>query len=83
MTKSPYSIWPGEDFDQFDSLVGHRVRQRRMALGMSCEDLAERAEISQDDLIAIESGRQKAQASKLLKIADALDVSFLTFFGTI
>ncbi len=64
-------------------MVGHRVRQSRLTAGMTCDDLAEAAGISLEDVVAIESGREKAQASTLLKIAKVLNVPFLTFFGTL
>ena len=58
------------------------VKERREELGMSQKDLAEKAGISQSFLCDIEQGRSKPSIDTALKIAEALNISDVKFFGT-
>ena len=49
---------------------------------MSQKDLAEKVGISQSFLCDIEQGRSKPSIDTALKIAEALNISDVKFFGT-
>ncbi|GIX14452.1 MAG: XRE family transcriptional regulator [Paracoccaceae bacterium] len=57
------------------SLAGLRIRERRMALGLTQADLARRAGISPSYLNLIEKNRRAAAGRVLLGLARALDVA--------
>lgn len=65
-----------------DRLVGHRVRQRRIETGMSQEKLAEAIGVSLQQLQKYEAGANRIGASRLFRIAEALDTPIIHFFGT-
>jgi len=58
-----------------DSTVGERIRFIRTSLGLTQDQLAERASISKSFLSEIENNKTRASGHNLLKIADALDTS--------
>jgi transcriptional regulator with XRE-family HTH domain len=58
-----------------DSLVRNRLRALRVAQGLSLEELAARANISQSSLSRIENGRRRLALDQLVILARALDTS--------
>ena len=58
------------------------IKERREELGMSRKDLAEKVGVSQSFLCDIEQGRSKPSIDTALKIAEALNISDVKFFGT-
>ncbi|MBU0927400.1 MAG: helix-turn-helix transcriptional regulator [Spirochaetes bacterium] len=50
----------------------NRVKERRLALGMTQGQLAERVEVSRQTIISIESGRYDPSLSLALKLAALL-----------
>ncbi|OLT18207.1 XRE family transcriptional regulator [Pseudonocardia sp. CNS-139] len=58
-----------------DSLVRKRIRALRVAQGLSLEDLASRAHLSQSSLSRIESGRRRLALDQLVTLARALDTT--------
>lgn len=54
--------------------VGHRVRVRRVALGMSQEVLAEQAGLHRTYIGAVERGERNVTLQTLLRLAGALKV---------
>lgn len=58
------------------------IKERREELDLSQKELAEKAGISQSFLCDIEQGRSKPSIDTALKIAEALDISDVKFFGT-
>lgn len=56
------------------SLFGLRVRQCRVAKGLSQQDLAERANLSRSYIGEVELGRRNITLSSASRIAKALDV---------
>jgi transcriptional regulator with XRE-family HTH domain len=56
--------------------VGSNIRQRRQALGLSQQVLAERANISRRMITLIESGTGNASLGTLDRLADALQLTF-------
>jgi transcriptional regulator with XRE-family HTH domain len=55
-------------------VLGERIRERRLALGLSQESLAERSGIHWTFLGQVERGRRNLSLHNLLKIADGLAV---------
>jgi transcriptional regulator with XRE-family HTH domain len=66
--------------NEIDRLVGSRVRQRRMQLGMSQEQLAEQLGVTVPQVQKYEKGVNRIGASRLHKIAGLLGVPIGTFF---
>lgn len=55
--------------------VGHRIRDHRVAMGMSQEALAERADLSPPYVSHVERGVKGPSLSALIRLAAALDVT--------
>src|SRR4051794_37385252 len=66
--------------NEIDRLVGSRVRQRRMQLGMSQELLAEQLGVTVPQVQKYEKGVNRIGASRLHKIAGLLGVPIGAFF---
>jgi transcriptional regulator with XRE-family HTH domain len=66
--------------NEIDRLVGSRVRQRRMQLGMSQEQLAEQLGLTVPQVQKYEKGVNRIGASRLHKIAGLLGVPIGAFF---
>ena len=56
------------------------VRRFRRQLGLTQQELANKAGVSQYTITEIETGRREARPSTLRKLADALDVEVADFF---
>ena len=63
-----------------DPHVGKRLRERRVALGMSQEKLADALGISFQQIQKYEAGTNRVAASRLWDIAKALEVDVGYFF---
>jgi transcriptional regulator with XRE-family HTH domain len=61
--------------DELDSLVRKRIRALRVAQGLSLEELAARARLSQSTLSRIENGQRRLALDSLVTLARALDTS--------
>jgi len=61
--------------DAFFAEMGKRIQQRRKALRLSQEELAERAEMSKQTVSRAENAQRELGAGNLAKIAQALGVS--------
>src|SRR4051794_4662528 len=66
--------------NEIDRLVGSRVRQRRMQLGMSQEQLAEQLGLTVPQVQKYEKGVNRIGASRLHKIAGLLGVPIGALF---
>ena len=64
-----------QEADDLDGLVRMRIRALRVARGLSLEDLAARAQLSQSTLSRIENGQRRLALDQLLTLARALDTS--------
>jgi transcriptional regulator with XRE-family HTH domain len=62
--------------------IGHRLRERRTALGMTPEELARTAGISTSALEEQEAGRVRLSAEALLMLAEAMGVPLRHLFET-
>lgn len=60
---------------QLNMQIGQRIRERRKFMGLSAEQLAERADISTKQLRAIESGKRGMSFISLINICDILCIS--------
>lgn len=63
-----------------DARVGARIRQRRVALGLTLHELASRVGVSFQQLQKYEAGDSRISASRLHQIAQVLDVAITWFF---
>lgn len=63
-----------------DIHVGQRIRQRRWAIGMTQQQLAEAVGIKFQQIQKYETGMNRVSASRLWDIAQALRVSINFFF---
>ncbi len=83
-TMSSIYYYPGEskgvvmDHERPEVLV--RVRERRRALGLTQQQLAERAGVSRQTLVAIEAGRLTPSVAVALRLARALDCAVEELF---
>lgn len=66
--------------DTVDSLVGQRIRARRMALGISQAELGREIGVRFQQVQKYESGTNRVSASRLWAIAGVLDVHVSHFF---
>ena len=64
-----------QEADDLDGLVRMRIRALRVARGLSLEDLAARAQLSQSTLSRIENGQRRLALDQLVTLARALDTS--------
>jgi transcriptional regulator with XRE-family HTH domain len=65
---------------QLRDTLARRVRELRLSLKMSQRDLAEDAEMRQALISQIERGEANPTLDSILRIAIALDVSFIELF---
>ena len=66
-----------------DKVVGTCVRERRIVLGWSQEELAEKLKISFQQVQKYEAGTNRIGASRLYQIARVLDTDVNHFYGTL
>ena len=53
---------------------GRRVRERRLELKLSQEELAERAELHRTYISSLEQGRRNVAVHNVVRLAEALDI---------
>ena len=61
--------------------IGQRVRECRNALGLTQDAVAERADLAEATLRAVEAGRRGPSVDSITAIANALGVPVSTFFA--
>ena len=66
-----------------DIIVGARIKQRRLELGMTQTELADLIEVRFQQVQKYENGQNRVAASRLWRIASALDVAVNYFFDGI
>ena len=64
-----------------DVEVGQRIRARRMAKGMSQTELGDLLGVTFQQVQKYEKGVNRVGAGRLVRVAEALDVSVSFFFG--
>lgn len=62
--------------DVHAQLVGQRIRTARREVGLTQRELAERLDVSQPVVAALESGRANPTVGQLAAVAEALQVGF-------
>jgi transcriptional regulator with XRE-family HTH domain len=67
-------------FHPIDVYVGQRVRFKRKVLGLTQSDLAEKVEITFQQIQKYEKGENRISASMLYQIAQSLNTSVSFFF---
>lgn len=82
MTEDPSQALPVQATD-IDQHVGERIRQRRILLGYTQEQLAEALNISYQQVQKYETGANRVSAGRLFQISKHLDVSVAHFFDGI
>ena len=65
---------------RINTVIGRRIRQRRLELGLSPRELATQIGISEEALTEIENGEHRPEGSLLIEIALALNVTLTHFF---
>jgi transcriptional regulator with XRE-family HTH domain len=70
----------GDTVPSNNALIGSRVRTRRIARGISRQELSRRLEVKSHDLAAYEAGEKRINANLLFRIAKLLDVGPDYFF---
>ncbi len=73
----------GELAIRADRHVGKRIRERRVKMGLTQQDLAEALEISYQQLQKYETGTNRISAGRLYEIAGRLGVDIAYFFDTL
>ncbi|CAN5216265.1 helix-turn-helix domain-containing protein [soil metagenome] len=68
--------------DGIDAYVGARIQARRQALGLTLSAVAEALGISFQQLRKYETGTNRLSASRLHRLAEALNTSVAAFFPT-
>src|SRR3954467_8698463 len=66
---------------ELDALIGKRARERRLALGLTQQQLAEMVGITYQQLHKYETGANRLSAGRLYCLAEALGVEVGHFFG--
>ena len=64
-----------------DVLVGKRARERRLALGLTMQELAAALGVPYQQLHKYETGANRLSAGRLFLLAEALGVEVAHFFG--
>ena len=69
-----------ETFDPLDIYIGRRLRERRIELGMSQQELAAELGLSRQQVQKYEHATDRVSASRLFHISNILDVALPFFF---
>jgi transcriptional regulator with XRE-family HTH domain len=65
---------------EIDTIVGRRIRFRRLTLDLSSEEVAAKIGVAHQQLLKYESARNRVSAARLYKLAAVLDVPVHWFF---
>lgn len=80
MKRSVRSRHGPKSADDVDRHVGHRIRAQRMLLGMSQSDVADRLDLTFQQIQKYERGVNRIGAGRLNQIADILEVPVTYFY---
>lgn len=67
--------------DQIDMIVGERIREQRISLGLSRMQLAAKIDVTHQQLQKYEKGDNRVSAGRLYLIAEALNKPLNYFFN--
>lgn len=73
----------GRRFDEFDRQIGQLVKARRLSKGISQSDLGQVLGLTFQQVESYEAGSKSISASRLVQIAEALDVPVTYFYEDI
>ncbi|MBN9543226.1 MAG: helix-turn-helix transcriptional regulator [Alphaproteobacteria bacterium] len=68
---------------KIDRNIGKKIKSRRIFLGMSRQELAEKMAITQQQIQKYETGINRISASRLLGLAEALGVTITYFYDNL
>jgi transcriptional regulator with XRE-family HTH domain len=63
-----------------DVYIGARMRDRRIALGLTQEELGQKLGVSFQQVQKYENGSNRVSAARLFEICEALDLSLASMF---
>jgi transcriptional regulator with XRE-family HTH domain len=66
--------------DEADAHIGRRIRERRLMLGLSQQQLAQTIGVTYQQAHKYETGVNRVSAGRLFRIAEALDVPVSWFY---
>jgi transcriptional regulator with XRE-family HTH domain len=66
-----------------DQEIGRRIKKRRMFLGMTMPELAEKIDVTHQQVQKYENGINRISAGRLYAIAEALEVTMDYFFNDV
>src|SRR5690606_2673280 len=66
----------GMGFNPIHIIFGLKLRQARLAKGLSVTELAERSQLSPSYITEIEKGRKYPKADKIMRLAEALGYAY-------
>lgn len=72
--------WCDTLFPMNEQVMGHNIRELRLAAGLSLVELAKLAELTKGTLSKIETGQISPPISTLMRIADGMQVRLAAFF---
>lgn len=67
--------------EDFRKVFGKRVRELRLSLKISQEQLAERSGLHRNYVGGVERGERNVALLNIVRLADALGVTLVDFFG--
>lgn len=68
------------DIDRIDIMIGEKIQELRIALGMSREELAKKIGVTHQQTQKYEKGKNRISVGRLVAIADALGKPASYFF---
>jgi transcriptional regulator with XRE-family HTH domain len=72
---------PARQITEIDTIVGRRIRFRRMMLDLSSEEVAEKIGVAHQQLLKYENAQNRVSAARLYTLASVLDVPVHWFFS--
>ena len=69
--------------DDLDLLIGKRLRERRILLAITQEELAQRIQLSPQELQKYEIGENRISAARLFRLGQILEVPITWFFAQV
>jgi DNA-binding XRE family transcriptional regulator len=69
--------------DDLDLLIGKRLRERRILLAITQEELAQRIQLSPQQLQKYEIGENRVSAARLFRLSQILEVPITWFFAPV
>lgn len=70
-----------EDKEEVYAIIGRRIREERKRIGLTQEELAEKADMSYKFLNRIERNVSKPSLDMIIKLSEVLDIPLLSLFS--